>query len=324
MSPAASRPSACAAPGPPITVPPLPKEVSGVPSGLNRTRTTLEWPVRPSVPMAPPATILPSGWTTAALNISKPVEAGGHVQGHQALAPEGLVRGAADGEPLDGEVGEVAPAGGVRGAAHPEDLAVGLDRQVGCGYRAAREADRRAAARPEGRVQAPVGKQAHHARVAADQDVAGADHDHRAGSAQRVLARGGQAHVGDRRPVVAEAGVDAAGGAARSERGLGKAGGDERGGDHRRRRQDAFHGHGGSLLCNRPRGAGRGVRRNHGAEFLTVQIPACDRGHNSGAERAKNADAPPRAGALPARPGCLRCGGGHSQVLEQSTSAARV
>ena len=33
MSPAASRPSATAPPGPPITVPPLPKEVSGVPPG---------------------------------------------------------------------------------------------------------------------------------------------------------------------------------------------------------------------------------------------------------------------------------------------------
>ena len=63
------------------------------------------------------------------------------------------------------------------------------------------------------------GTQAHHARVAADQDVAVAEHDHRAGSAQLGLARGGQAQVGDHHPVVAEAGVDTAGGAACGERG---------------------------------------------------------------------------------------------------------
>ena len=170
------------------------------------------------VPTEPAATILPSGWTTAALNASP------------ASTPVGMSRVT---RPLRPKVLSGAPLAVNRSKAKserlppPEVFVVAPTQRilppgwtVRLGIPAGPPGKPTAAKPPDPRrVQAPGGTQAHHARVAADQDVAVAEHDHRAGSAELGLARGGQAQVGDHRPVVAEAGVDAAGGAACGERG---------------------------------------------------------------------------------------------------------
>ena len=174
-----------------VAVPPLPKPVSGEPSGFRRVTVIVALP-----PALPATTILRSGCTSTALTLPPP----GSVT--RPSPPKSGSSAAGRAQPRHHGAGGRRPSG-------DEDAPVGLARHRLAEFGAA-EVDRRDAGGAEGRVERAVGVQARDLdvaalgpREAAEQDLAVRRHDHGGGAADRAPAE-------DLLAVAVEAGVERA------------------------------------------------------------------------------------------------------------------